>query len=273
MQITVLDFNSSDPLIWNQSNILKYQKNLFEHVSIIKSIKNETFIPIELLAFYGDIEITDQQILETNIVFIKGSKFKVKNPPIPPGPINPEVVNISLDFENTSYSPENDFYISKSSKIQIDQNLLRDIEIVQPDSSSQSFSLPSIINLNQSTSFDPDEEDPNLIYYHFPQINRTQKPYYFYPGSNLSFIRNITASKFNIVLDEQHPEWVCDGIIPAIGSKITFRTPPVPFPEVLQHELDFSNPSLVWEEDKAIAQNSFVRISQDIMNNLQIVHY
>ncbi|KAK8866414.1 hypothetical protein M9Y10_009376 [Tritrichomonas musculus] len=167
LQIKILDFNPSDPLIWNQSNILKYQKNIFEHVSIIKSIQNETFIPIEFLAFYGDIELTDQQILETNIVFIKGSKFKVKNPPIPPGPINPEVVNISLDFENNFYSPNDDFYISKNSKIQIDQNLLTDIEIVHPETSSIPFNLTSIINLNQATSYDLDPEDPNLICYHF----------------------------------------------------------------------------------------------------------
>ena len=39
----------------------------------------------------------------------------INPPPVPPGPLNPEVVNISLDFENNSYSPESDFYISKDS--------------------------------------------------------------------------------------------------------------------------------------------------------------
>ena len=87
----------------------------------------------------------------------------------------------------------------------------------------------------------------------------------------MSFVRNITASSFNIILDEQHPEWVCDGIIPAIGSKISFNSSPIPHPETLQQDLDFNNTSLIWPDDKSIAKDSYVRISPDIMNNLQIV--
>ncbi|KAK8860732.1 hypothetical protein M9Y10_012397 [Tritrichomonas musculus] len=175
-KLTVLNFIPSEKLIWNSSNILLYKVNQFKDVSIIKSIKNDSFLPIHMPGFYGEIIVKDQQVLETNVVFIKGSKIIVSNPPIPPGPANPEVVNISLDFENNSYSPINDFYISKNSIIQIDPNLLTGIEIIQPGSSSQPFSLPSIINLQTASSFDPDEDDPNLIYYHFPQINRTQTP-------------------------------------------------------------------------------------------------
>lgn len=264
-------FSTLDHMEWNSENVITYSVNLWKGVSIIKSIKNESFLPIQLKGYYGDVNFTDEEILNYHVLFLKGSKIHFNNQPIPPGPINPEVINISLDFENPSYSPENDFNISKDSLIQIDPNLLTNIEIVKPDTSSESFSLPSIVNLNQASSFDPDEDDPNLIYYHFPQINRTEKPYYFYPRSNLSFIRNITASKFELILDEQNPEWICDGIIPAIGSKIKFRSPPVPFPEVLQHDLDFLNPSLIWTEDKAIAQNSYVRISPEIINDLRIV--
>ncbi|KAK8866413.1 hypothetical protein M9Y10_009375 [Tritrichomonas musculus] len=41
--------------------------------------------------------------------------------------------------------------------------------------------------------------------------------------------------------------------------------------ETLQQDLDFNNTSLIWPDDKSIAKDSYVRISPDIMNNLQIV--
>ncbi|WP_295163585.1 hypothetical protein [uncultured Brachyspira sp.] len=251
--------------------VYRFKSDLFKNLSIIKSIDNSTPIDFDMIFFCGEFKIPNNFKVNQNMTLSKGSIISFENQPVPPGPVNPEVVNISLDFETNSYSPDNDFYISKDSIIQIDPNLLTGIEIVKPGLSSKPFNLPYIINLQTAASYEPDEDDPYLIHYHFPQATPTRSPYYFYSNSILSFMRNITASKFDIILNEQNPEWICDGIIPAIGSRIRFNPPPIPFPELLQYDVDFSNPSLTWQEDKAIAQNSYVRISPDIMKNLQII--
>lgn len=69
--------------------------------------------------YYGDIDIAENDPLPFNICLATGTKIKYKNPPVPPGPVNPEVINISLDFENNLYSPDNDFYISKDQKFKL----------------------------------------------------------------------------------------------------------------------------------------------------------
>ena len=70
-KLTVLNFIPSEKLIWNSSNILLYKVNQFKDVSIIKSIKNDSFLPIHMPGFYGEIIVKDQQVLETKVVFIK----------------------------------------------------------------------------------------------------------------------------------------------------------------------------------------------------------
>lgn len=169
IDLNLLNFKLTEPPKKNTFIKLINRTNIFSGKTIIKSIDNETPIDFSLIFYYGEFLVVENLPIPHNISLAAGLTFKFKNPPVPPGPVNPEVVNISLDFKNNSYSPDHDFYISKNSKIQTDPNLLSNIIIVKPNTVSTTFNLPIILNLTQASSSDQDEEDPNLFYYHFPQ--------------------------------------------------------------------------------------------------------